>query len=192
MQTLVIITGISGAGKTLQLEMLEQHYGQGRVLTIATRAQREREADNAYHFISDEHLTEMESRNETIWVIGHFGSRYSVTKQAIQKPLRENKGLAFVAISPDYHAFLAQWCRCNNISPINIHLLAPDLDEQIRRLRSRDGKKFNPERIEANIKFETDAQEAAKKVVMHFIKQSDPENMFAQIRKLIDSTHAPS
>jgi len=191
MQTLVIITGTSGAGKTLQLELLEQHYGQGRVLTIATRAKRNGEAGNAYHFVSDEQLSEMESRNETIWVIGRYGSRYSITEQAIREPLRKNNGLAFVAITPDYHAFLAQWCERHNISPINIHLIAPGPDEQRRRLQARDGS-FSLERVEAITKFETDAQKAAEIITLHFIEQAQPEKMFAKLCELIDSARTPS
>jgi len=192
MQTLIIITGTSGAGKTLQLEMLEQHYGQGRVLTIATRPQRIDKADDAYHFVSDKQLTEMESRGETIWVIGRYGSRYSITEQAIWEPIQNNKGIAFVAITPDYHVFLADWCKRNGVTPINAHLVAPHPDEQKRRLLQRDGEKFDPKRIQASAEFEADAREAATKTELHFIEQVGPQKMSMQLRGLIDSKHVPS
>jgi guanylate kinase len=192
MPTLIIISATSGAGKTRQLEMLELRYGQGRVRTITTRPQRTGECDTAYHFVSDEQLTQMELRGETLWVTGRYGNRYSITEQAIWQSIQNNQGLAFVAITPDYHVLLSNWCIRNDIIPIHFHLVAPGLAEQNRRLLQRDGDNFNIVRIQATNEFETDAYVAAEQVALHFVEQGTPEEMSAQLYRSIDSTHDPS
>jgi len=192
MPTLIIISATSGAGKTLQFENLQSHYGPGQVTTITSRTQGIGEGDTAYHFLSDEQITKMELRGETIWVTGRYSNRYSITEQAIWQSIQNNQGLAFVAITPDYHVCLANWCIRNGITPINIHLVAPELEEQKRRLLQRGREEFDPKRIQANAQFELDAQAAAKQLKLHFIEQGTPEEMFEQLRELIDSIHDPS
>lgn len=108
MATLAILTGTSGAGKTRQISKLEEVYGPGRVLTVTDRARRVGETDDDYHFVSKMELVDMEKAGETLWVIDYHGNRYSITARAIWEPILNNRGLAYVAITPDYHAFLAK------------------------------------------------------------------------------------
>jgi len=185
-QRLLIITGVSGAGKTLQLELLEERYGNGRILTITTRTRRDAEPEGAYHFVTDSELDAMEVAGDLIWIVPVHGNRYSIQESAIMEALARNSGLGFVTITPDRHAFLAEWCRKKGIVPIHVHLVAPSAEEQIQRLQGRDGG-VETARTDStvNARFEAGAAKAAQGVELHLIVQDSPEAMFARICELL-------
>lgn len=190
-QKLIVMTGASGTGKTTLLTKLVKRYGDGRVLTITTRPRRAGEATDAYHFVHQAELDAMEARQETIWIVSIHGNQYSVTGPGILQAISQSNGVGFIAISPDRHAYLAEWCTQNSISSTHVHLIAPDRPELERRLRARDGEKFDPSRLDDTSWFEREAAKACQQTPLHFIEQRTPEEMFAEVCSLLDN-HALS
>ena len=90
---LVLIIGPSGVGKSVILQQLHErnpdlHFPR----SATTRGKREGEADDLYHFVTDEEFDDLEHNNELLeWAVVHGGARYGTMAKEIIPHIEEGK-----------------------------------------------------------------------------------------------------
>lgn len=86
--SVIALVGPSGSGKTAIADKLLEHEKFEKPVSATTRAKREGEADNAYHFISNEEFEQMKKSQlfaETTVYAGHsYGSELSSINQILK------------------------------------------------------------------------------------------------------------
>lgn len=97
LQTIVSITGASGAGKTTLERGLAAHLQGFRVRTIATRDRRQGERDEDFEFLSVSDARKRESG--LLWLEEIHGNFYGVSEAAIYEAAVKSQGVAFFVLS---------------------------------------------------------------------------------------------
>lgn len=181
--TIVSITGASGAGKSTLERALLKHFGGGRVRTITTRAPRPGETNADYDFQTEESLSE---RNDLLWRLPIHHSTYAVATPEFAKAADETGGLAFVAITPERHEFLANHFTPQGVRCIAIHLAHPGEAELRRRLLERgEAEEAIRKRLADSIEFEGNAMKVTN---LNIIEADTPELVFQNVLRLIEVT----
>lgn len=90
---LVLIIGPSGVGKSVILKTLRQRHAEFVFPRSATtRARREREGDDLYHFVSEEEFTDWINQKKFLeWAQVHKGARYGTLYDEIIPAIEQGK-----------------------------------------------------------------------------------------------------
>ena len=131
---LVVVSGPSGVGKDAALKrMRELNHEFYFLVTNTTRPKRENETDHVdYHFITKEHFTEMELRNEFLERAVVYGFDYGNSRSEVREAL--GRGLdVIMRIDVQGAATLKKLVT----DAVFVYLLPPSLESLERRLRLR-------------------------------------------------------
>lgn len=90
---LVLLIGPSGVGKSAIVRLLrEKHPEFHYPRSATTRAKREGEGDDAYHFVSHAEFDNLLAQDKVLeWAIVHGKDRYATMKDEIIPPIEEGK-----------------------------------------------------------------------------------------------------
>lgn len=90
---LLLLIGPSGVGKSVILKKLRQKYPELVFPKSATtRAKRDGEGNDLYHFVSNEDFDELEKNNQLLeWAVVHGGARYGTLVEEILPAIEQNK-----------------------------------------------------------------------------------------------------
>ncbi|MFW6209989.1 MAG: hypothetical protein ACOC4E_00675 [Patescibacteria group bacterium] len=135
--TIVTISGASGAGKTTLATALARLYGGGVVPTITTRPRRAGESRSAYEFISQRALEQRDAQGDILWTVLVGEHSYAVSRTAFYQAAGETGGLAMIVVTPEGHAQARQHWRTQVGHFVQLHLEHPGNIELARRLDER-------------------------------------------------------
>lgn len=139
---IVILTGVSGVGKTTIANLLEQHHGFHRSISHTTRKIREGEEDGKDYIFTDKHDFRQKIKEDFFLEhVEQFNNFYGTSYSQIQKVLDENKKLIMCISYEGYVATKARWLD----KVIGIYLMPPSLEELTRRVHARAGKEHTCE-----------------------------------------------
>ena len=95
---LLVVSGLSGAGKTTVAQrLLAENESLERVVTCTTRAPREGETDGVdYHFLSDEEFSRRLAADEFLEHAEVYGQRYGTLRSSVNKPLAAGRDVLLV------------------------------------------------------------------------------------------------
>lgn len=131
---LLVLSGLSGAGKDAVLSGLEQSgFPAARITTVTTRQRRPGERDGEhYHFISEEKLQEMKAAGELLESASVYGRWYGVPREPVRKALESGQD---VVLKVDVQGAVT----IKKIAPgsVLIFLAPPSLEELAVRLEKR-------------------------------------------------------
>jgi guanylate kinase len=131
---LVVISGLSGAGKTTLAETLLRDPRYKRALTATTRAPRGGEVDGVdYHFLGEAAFDAgIEEGAFLEWAVVYGGHRYGTPRKNVEAILDSGRHCLLVI---DVQG--AATLRAAGVDALFVFLKAPSLEELERRLRSR-------------------------------------------------------
>lgn len=82
---ILILIGRSGSGKSAVARKLVENHGYTQVVTCTTRGRREGEAEDAYHFMSDEEFCERLRNKEFVESDTYGGNHYGMLKSSLEE-----------------------------------------------------------------------------------------------------------
>ncbi len=131
---LVVISGLSGAGKTTLAGVLLQDPRYKRALTATTRAPRGGEVDGVhYHFLAAAAFdVGIEDGAFLEWAVVYGGHRYGTPRKNVEAILDSGRHCLLVI---DVQG--AATLRAKGVDALYVFLKAPSLEELERRLRGR-------------------------------------------------------
>ena len=131
---LVVISGLSGAGKTTLAQALLQDPRYKRALTATTRSPRGGEVDGVdYHFLSGQAFdVGIEEGAFLEWAVVYGGHRYGTPRKNVEAILDSGRHCLLVI---DVQG--AATLRTQGVDALFVFLKAPSLEELERRLRGR-------------------------------------------------------
>lgn len=131
---LLVLSGLSGAGKDTVLDRLEQSgFPAVHVTTVTTRDPRPNERDGEhYHFISSDKFREMRADNELLESASVYGNWYGVPRDPVRQALNSGRD---VIIKVDVQGAMT----IKKIVPeaVFIFLAPPSVEELTTRLQQR-------------------------------------------------------
>lgn len=130
---LAVISGPSGVGKgTVIKKMFELCPTLCESVSCTTRAPREGERDGReYFFVSRERFEEMIARGELLEYSAHFENYYGTPRAFVEEKLKTCDVILEIDVDGALNVKKA------HPSAVLIMLLPPDMDELVRRLKSR-------------------------------------------------------
>jgi len=134
---IVVLTGVSGVGKTTIASILEQNYGFFRSISHTTRKKREGEEDfKDYVFIGKHDFRQKIKSGFFLEFVEQFNNFYGTSYEQIQKLLDAKKPV-IMCISPEgFLATKGKWPE----KVLGIYLLPPSVEELTRRVHARAGR----------------------------------------------------
>jgi guanylate kinase len=131
---LIVLSGLSGAGKDSVLSRLGQSvHPLAFIVTATTRAQRTSERDGIhYHFVSEDRFQEMIDQHELLEWANVYGKRYGVPREPVKQALDSGQD---VIVKVDVQGAAA----IKKILPqaVFIFLAPPSMEELALRLKNR-------------------------------------------------------
>ena len=130
---LIVLSGLSGAGKDAVLARLKESYPFEHITTVTTRPRRASERDNVdYHFIPRQKFQEMIERNELLEWAEVYDNWYGVPRKPVKRALNRGQD---VVIKVDVQGAAT----IKKILPqaVFIFVTPPSVEELVLRLKQR-------------------------------------------------------
>lgn len=130
---LIVLSGLSGAGKDVILTRLKRSYDFEHITTVTTRTQRANESDNIdYRFVSREKFQEMIERNELLEWAEVYSNWYGVPREPIKQALDRGQD---VVVKVDVQGAAT----IKKILPqaVFIFVTPPSIEDLVLRLKQR-------------------------------------------------------
>jgi guanylate kinase len=144
---LIVLSGLSGAGKDVVLARLRQSsYPLVFIVTVTTRARRPNERDGVhYHFVSRKKFEELIDGNELLEWANVYGNWYGIPKEPVRQALDSGKD---VIVKCDVQGAAT----IKKILPqaVFIFLAPPSMEELALRLKKR--RTESPSDLELRLK----------------------------------------
>lgn len=155
MGKLLVISGVSGAGKDTVIEEVLKRTSFSRLVTCADRSPRPGEIHGVhYYFVSQEELDLMDENGELVEKPLTYGtSRKATPKKEFRKVILENKNLiwriesslaAHVASGKFFEEQFEPQEREILKKSTTIVFITARKEDVIKRRKARDGEKYNP------------------------------------------------
>lgn len=131
---LIVLSGLSGAGKDAVLTRLrESGYPLEFIVTMTTRPRRANESDGVhYHFVSGNRFQQLIDRHELLEWANVYGNWYGVPKEPVKQALEKGKD---VIVKVDVQG--AATIRKILPQAVFIFLAPPSMAELVSRLKQR-------------------------------------------------------
>jgi guanylate kinase len=156
-QSIFIVSGPSGAGKTVLVKKIREYAGDKitRVITVTSRKMRAEEGERDgvdYYFVTPEefeHRVEAGLFVEWAWV---HGNRYGMLKSELER-IYEGGGNALAVLDVQGRQSLMNWGSEElRKSIVDIFIAPPSVNELVRRIRGREKHEADEEDIETRMK----------------------------------------
>ncbi len=139
---LALIIGPSGAGKSAVLTELKQKHAEYHFPRSATtRARRDGEGDQLYHFVSDEEFDRLLSDNQFLeWAVVHGGARYGTLISEIIPFIQQGKTVVREVDVQGFGSIAAHQLFRGTEAPyklVSIFILPESRAQLIERIRTR-------------------------------------------------------
>jgi guanylate kinase len=178
---LIVLSGLSGAGKDVVLARLRQSsYPLVFIVTVTTRARRPNERDGVhYHFVSRKKFEELIDGNELLEWANVYGNWYGIPKEPVRQALDSGKD---VIVKCDVQGAAT----IKKILPqaVFIFLAPPSMEELALRLKKR--RTESPSDLELRLK--TAGAELEKLPLFDFLvfnRQDEIDRTVADIEAII-------
>mgnify|MGYP001419766879 FL=1 len=178
---MVILSSVSGVGKTTITKKIQQKYQSFKIsVSHTTRKPRPNEVDGVdYHFISKEKFEGLIKKKEFYEYAKIFDNYYGTHKKTVDELIKTND----IIFDIDWQG-TQQLSKFKNLSLIKIYLIPPNKQELKKRLIKRN--QDSPEEVERRFNaYDNDIQ--YWKDYDYIITNENLEKCYKQIEKIISN-----
>lgn len=139
---IIILSGVSGVGKTTIAKLLEEHetHNFSRSISYTTRSMRAHEENHKdYIFITQEEFAKKINENFFLEHTKQFDNFYGTSYESIEKLLNEEKKTVMCLSKDGFEAACAKWPTLVT----GVYLLPPEISVLERRLSERNANDYN-------------------------------------------------
>lgn len=147
MGKLIIVSSVSGAGKTTLVDIVSETYNLYKLKTCTTRSPRHGESGDEYYFFTSEEFIDNIKNDEFFEYAEVYGNKYGLLKSEIEKSIEQN----CIAVLDVQGAETARQLYPNAFT---IFIEPPSVDELKYRIIKRNTSNDDVERRLTQIEFE--------------------------------------
>ena len=172
---ILVLTGVSGVGKTTVAQELEQNHNYKRSISYTTREPRSSEIDGIdYNFISKANFQTKLKKNFFLEHIEIFNNFYGTAYESIEEIIKKNDDIIMCLTKEGYLATKKRWPKLT----LGIYLLPPEASILKERIKSRNTNDIE-ERMEAIYSCAHKEKEFYEKVIT-------PDSINKVLEKILD------
>ncbi len=143
---IVVLTGVSGAGKSTVGEWLRKRFGDTLkpVISVTTRAPRDDDPLGEYAYVSMEQFQRTKAEGKFIWSVCPFGTDwYGTLFESLEETKLKPNTVFLLILEPDSVGTLHIHAERMGLEVVYFYIVAPSAEELYRRLEDRTRRERN-------------------------------------------------